>query len=46
MISKPNQCHETLERRGKGLRYVYARWRCKKLTKHPSGYCHLHRAGK
>ncbi len=37
------QCAYTCERRAKGKRYVFARWRCRNTTTHPSGYCHLHR---
>lgn len=38
------RCSYTIERRGKGLRYVYWRKRCARRTSDPSGYCWQHRA--
>jgi hypothetical protein len=37
------RCAYWWERRGKGLRYVFARGRCKRMTGHPTGYCSTHR---
>lgn len=37
------RCAYWWERRGQGMRYVYARGQCKRLTAHPSGYCGDHK---
>ena len=43
-MSKPKaeQCHEPIERRTPGKRYVNARWRCGNRTTNVTGYCHQH----
>lgn len=43
MKVQAERCAEWWERRGKGLRYVYARGQCARRTAHPSGYCKDHR---
>lgn len=41
MIGHENadRCVNVFERRGKGMRYVYARWRCKRKKMKFSSYC-------
>lgn len=39
---KAKRCAYFWERRGEGMRYVYARGQCKRMTAHPSGYCGDH----
>ena len=43
MKKQMRRCADWWERRGKGLRYVFARGQCKRMTGHPSGYCSVHR---
>lgn len=37
------RCRYTWERRGRGMRYVYQRGRCHRITGHASGYCTHHK---
>lgn len=45
VCSEAHQCREFIEKRYAEQRYVFSRDRCRNWTRHPSGYCHLHRAG-
>lgn len=41
-MAESKRCIEYIERRGKGLRYVYGRRQCANRTTHPSGLCWRH----
>lgn len=40
---KATRCDHHIEKEWKGHMAVLSRRRCKNMTKHRSGYCHLHR---
>jgi hypothetical protein len=48
MKKKPpleGRCQQYCERRGKGKRYVYARWQCGHWAIRGTGYCAVHKRG-